>query len=138
MFLADGRVYFVDENSGDLFSMAWNNGAPTGSTTLEDNNVDWRARALFLAIAPSVNAAPTAVIAAPSCDDNVCEFDGTGSSDTDGTIVSHEWDFGDGGLVGTGASTSHTYTAGGNYTVTLTVTDDDGAIDTAQSRRQPV
>ena len=49
MFLTDGRLYFVDENSGDLSSMAWSNGAPTGSTTLEDNTADWRARALFLA-----------------------------------------------------------------------------------------
>jgi PKD repeat protein len=132
MFLTDGRLYFVDETSGNLSSMAWNNGAPTGSTTLEDNTADWRARALFLANASIVNTPPTAVIAAPSCDDNVCEFDGTGSSDTDGTIVSHEWNFGDGGLTGTGASTSHTYTAGGAYTVTLTVTDDQGATDTAQ------
>ena len=132
MFLADGRLYFVDENSGNLFSMAWNNGAPTGSATSENSTADWRARALFLALASSGNTPPTADIAAPICDDNVCEFDGTGSSDSDGTIVSHEWDFGDGGLTGTGASTSHTYTAGDTYTVTLTVTDDQGAIDTDQ------
>ena len=53
-------------------------------------------------------------------------FDGTGSTDPDGTITSYEWDFGDGSTGGT-ATPTHTYAADGNYTVTLTVTDDAGA-----------
>jgi PKD repeat protein len=53
-------------------------------------------------------------------------FDGAGSSDPNGTIVSYSWAFGD-GQSGSGAQTSHTYTAAGTYTVTLTVTDNDGA-----------
>ena len=52
-------------------------------------------------------------------------FDGTGSSDPDGTIVAYDWDFGDGGT-GTGVTPTHTYAAAGIYTVTLTVTDDGG------------
>jgi PKD repeat protein len=56
-------------------------------------------------------------------------FDGSGSSDTDGTIVSYAWDFGD-GATGTGAVVSHTYGAAGSYAATLTVTDDDGATAT--------
>ncbi|MDH3458376.1 MAG: PKD domain-containing protein, partial [Gemmatimonadota bacterium] len=56
-------------------------------------------------------------------------FDGSGSTDPDGTIVSYEWDFGD-GATGTGVSPSHTYAAAGTYDVTLTVTDNDGATDT--------
>ena len=55
------------------------------------------------------------------------QFDGTGSSDPDGTIVAYDWDFGDGNTA-TGATPSHTYAAAGNYTVTLTVTDDGGAL----------
>ncbi|UCB42209.1 MAG: PKD domain-containing protein [Dehalococcoidales bacterium] len=57
-------------------------------------------------------------------------FDGSGSSDQDGTIVSYDWDFGDGGM-GTGVSPSYTYAASGVYTVTLTVTDNDGLTDTS-------
>ena len=56
-------------------------------------------------------------------------FDGSGSSDSDGTIVTYEWTFGD-GSIGSGISTSHTYATAGTYAVTLTVTDDDGATGT--------
>ncbi|MDH3810279.1 MAG: PKD domain-containing protein [Gammaproteobacteria bacterium] len=52
-------------------------------------------------------------------------FDGTASSDADGTIVSYVWDFGDGG-VASGPSPTHSYSVDGNFTVTLTATDNDG------------
>jgi hypothetical protein len=52
-------------------------------------------------------------------------FDGTGSYDPDGNIVSYEWDFGD-GTSGGGPKPSHIYMQAGTYTVTLTVTDNDG------------
>ena len=50
------------------------------------------------------------------------------SSDQDGVIVAWNWTFGDGG-VSTNVDPSHQYANGGSYTVTLTVTDDDGATD---------
>ena len=59
----------------------------------------------------------------------VASFDGSGSSDADGTIASYAWDFGD-GATGTGAKPDHTYATAGDYTVALTVTDNDGATDT--------
>ncbi|MFE8034611.1 S8 family serine peptidase, partial [Thiohalocapsa marina] len=60
-------------------------------------------------------------------------FDGTGSTDTDGTIVAYAWDFGD-GQTGSGSTPSHTYASAGDYEVTLIVTDNDGAIsDEARS-----
>ncbi|MEL6591454.1 MAG: PKD domain-containing protein, partial [Bacteroidota bacterium] len=45
-------------------------------------------------------------------------------------IVSYDWDYGDGN-VGTGANPTHTYTAGGNYPVSLVVTDAEGCTATA-------
>jgi PKD repeat protein len=64
-----------------------------------------------------------------TCSDLSCAFDGTASSDSDGTIV-HTWDFGDGSSA-SGATPSHAYAAAGSYQVTLTVTDDRGATGSA-------
>ncbi|MEM7219920.1 MAG: PKD domain-containing protein, partial [Pseudomonadota bacterium] len=52
-------------------------------------------------------------------------FDASGSSDSNGSIVAYDWDFGDGNT-STDAMPSHTYSVGGDFTVTLTVTDNDG------------
>jgi PKD repeat protein len=54
------------------------------------------------------------------------------STDPDGTIVSWLWNFGDGNT-STLQNPTHTYATGGTYTVTLTVTDNDGATDTASA-----
>ncbi len=50
------------------------------------------------------------------------------STDSDGSVVGWDWDFGD-GSTSTTQNPSHTYGSDGTYTVTLTVTDDDGATD---------
>ncbi len=52
-------------------------------------------------------------------------FDGSASTDTDGTVESYSWDFGDGNT-GDGAQVTHVYASTGSFNVTLTVTDDDG------------
>ncbi len=64
---------------------------------------------------PLVGAAPLTVA-----------VNGSGSSDSDGTIVGYAWTFGDGGTA-SGVTASHVYTTVGTYTITLTVTDNSGA-----------
>jgi hypothetical protein len=56
-------------------------------------------------------------------------FNGSRSSDPDGTIITWFWVFGD-TTSGTGKTVNHTFLKTGTYTVTLTVTDDDGATHT--------
>lgn len=58
-------------------------------------------------------------------------FDASGSSDSDGSVASYEWDWtSDGSYEGSGETATHSYGSPGTYTVTLRVTDDDGATDT--------
>lgn len=53
------------------------------------------------------------------------QFNGSGSIPGDGGIESYEWEFGD-GSTGSGPKPSHSYAAVGEFTVTLTLTDDAG------------
>ena len=61
-------------------------------------------------------------------------FNASESCDPDGTIVSYYWDFGD-DTNATGVVVEHAYSDNGNYLVTLTVTDDDGATATATAAK---
>jgi putative cell wall-binding protein/subtilisin family serine protease/plastocyanin len=79
----------------------------------------------------SANIPPTANTSATPTDGTAplkVTFDGSGSSDSDGTIESYSWT--DGTLTATGETAIMTFTNPGLYTVTLTVTDDDGATNT--------
>jgi PKD repeat protein len=62
--------------------------------------------------------------AAPEAGQSVA-FDGSSSSDSDGSIVAYAWNFGD-GHTASGRNPTHTFTQAGTYTVTLTVTDSGG------------
>jgi len=81
---------------------------------------------------PVVNLSPVASFTrTPSSGDSPLEvdFDGSASTDPDGTIVSYQWSFGDGASA-SGVTTTHTYTATTtrSFTATLTVTDNGGKI----------
>ncbi|MFI6518294.1 PKD domain-containing protein [Spirillospora sp. NPDC050679] len=127
MFVSGGTLYYVNNGDGKLYKVAFSAaGAPSGSPTLAANG-DWRGRAVFL-YAGVPNQKPAAAFTS-DCDQLKCGFNGSASSDPDGSIASYQWDFGDGGSA-TGATPEHTYAAAGTYTVKLTVTDDKGATAT--------
>jgi PKD repeat protein len=68
---------------------------------------------------------------APEVDETVT-FDASNSSDPDGTILNHSWNFGDGTTENQtgGVTTIHSYTLEGSYNVTLTVKDNDQLTNT--------
>jgi PKD repeat protein len=79
------------------------------------------------------NVAPTAVASADVTDGDgplAVQFTGSDSHDDDGSIVAYSWDFGDGSGTVTIADPDHTY-APGQYTATLTVTDNNGITSTS-------
>jgi hypothetical protein len=56
-------------------------------------------------------------------------FDSSYSYDPDGDIVSYKWDFGD-ETAGNGMIIDHVYSRSGSFSVSLTVTDRENAVDT--------
>ena len=56
-------------------------------------------------------------------------FNASSSSDSDGSIIIYTWNFKDGDT-GNGETISHTFSSAGSYTVSLIITDNDGAADT--------
>jgi PKD repeat protein len=77
-------------------------------------------------------ATPTASFIA-SCDLLACSFDASQSSSPNGPITAWDWDFGD-GTSGAGAGPQHTFARAGTYQVSLTVTDNLGAMGTVTSQ----
>ncbi|AGB15766.1 PKD domain protein,LVIVD repeat protein [Halovivax ruber XH-70] len=64
---------------------------------------------------------------APAVGETV-SFDGSASTDPDGSITGYEWNLGDGTTM-SGETVEHSYDTAGEYTVELTVTDDSGSSD---------
>src|SRR6266576_3888557 len=125
---ADGRM----QDDGDYYR------SPGGETINPQWTWDFQhastAVLTVLELKPGTNAAnqpPTANFTS-SCSALACSFTST-SSDPDGSIASYAWTFGD-GATSTAQNPSHTYAAGGTYTVTLTVTDNQGAQSAPTSR----
>jgi len=123
---------FGDESTGSgaqpthTYAMA---GDFTVTLVVNDGFVDSAASTTTAAItAPPMNLAPVANPGGPyeSRPGQAVVFDGSASSDPNGDMLAYAWDFGDGSF-GDGVAPSHTYTAVGTYTVTLTV--NDGEVD---------
>jgi PKD repeat protein len=133
----DGTILTYDWDFGDGNTgsglLAQNTYAVAGPYTVtltvtDDDGDSDTETATVTATDPPPNQPPTAAFTS-TVDDLTVTFDATDSEDLDGTIVTYDWDFGD-GLSGAGITTPHTYAEAGDYTVTLTVTDDDGDFDT--------
>jgi parallel beta-helix repeat protein len=81
-----------------------------------------------------INNPPVAYFDAPATasPDQEINFDASLSNDTDGTIVGYRWDFDSDGTFDTDwlptPVSTYTFTAGGNYVVTLEVMDDKDAV----------
>jgi PKD repeat protein len=116
------------------------NFAPTGSTTYASNfNIpsnDPDEDLVSVSLQGTGNYPPTADAGGPyaETEGQSVILDGSGSSDTGGSIVQYEWDVDDDGTYEYSTSSptqSHTYDQDGIYTVRLRVTDNLGATDEA-------
>ena len=99
------------------------------SFTVQNDNFEWSEAATRTLI---INILPTAKPGGPYLGSvkTPLTLDGSGSTDTDGSITGYKWVFGD-GASSTEIKPKHTYLHAGTYTVTLTVTDNRGATGAA-------
>ena len=139
----DGDIEFYRWNFGDgtseILSVSpthvyYSNGTYDVTLTVIDNNGTSAMEIVQVTISSSAtgNQSPVADHGGPYHGKvgDVINFDGSGSYDPDGTIVTWYWNFGD-GYTSTQQKPTHSYSTAGNYTVTLTVTDQNGAEGTA-------
>jgi len=108
-------------------------GTYTVTLTVTDNQGGTGVQTLEIGVSTDPNIAPTAALTASETSGVApltVSFDGSGSSDIDGTIVGYSWNFGN-GQSGSGLTPSATYAIPGSYPVVLTVTDNKGATSTA-------
>ena len=141
-FVAGGKLYYAQTN-GALYSATWDQAAHgTGDRAPRCSSPvpapGWTSRAMFpyQAVPAPLNEAPVAN-AAVSCDQLVCTFNGTTSTDPENGPLTYDWDFGDGTAHGTGATTTHTYADAGDRTATLVVTDNKGATSSITKTASP-
>jgi PKD repeat protein len=133
------------DSSGTIASYAWNfgDGVTGAGITASHTYAVGNSYNVTLTVADTtgangtqttvvnVNTPPVASFTF-ACSGLTCSFNGSGSRDYDGTITSYAWNFGD-GTAASGPAVTHTYAAGGQYTVSLTVMDNAGATN-AQSQ----
>jgi PKD repeat protein len=127
---SDGRVTAWSWDFGDGESSSNQNPSHTygdgGTYTVRLTVTDDRGGTGSASRSVTLNRRPVADPGGPYRSQDVVRFDGSGSADPDRDALTYAWDFGD-GATGTGVAPTHTYTKDGKYTVTLVVTDADGA-----------
>ncbi|MFL6179801.1 MAG: PKD domain-containing protein [Actinomycetes bacterium] len=133
---ADGAIddYSVDYGDGTTLHGVTTQHSYTAdgtydiTLTVTDNRgmTSTKTRQVTVAQPPNVDPAADFTF---SCWGLDCDFDGTASSDSDGSIVGYTWDFGDLGS-DTVDKPNHVFGSGDTYDVSLTVTDNRGGTDT--------
>ncbi len=128
MFLTStGDLYFADSVTGALKRAKLASNKVRGPATVVNTEIDWRSNALFLSsqwATIATNVPPTAAFST-KCTGLDCVVNASKSADADGGVVDYSIDFGDGTVV-TGKSAQHQYGGDGDYSVTVTVTDNRG------------
>jgi PKD repeat protein len=101
--------------------------AGTYATRLTVVDDDGATAVVTNALTVVANQAPTAAFTV-SCTGRDCSVDGSTSTDVDGAVTALVWGWGDGTANGAGSTATHSYTTSGAKTITLAVTDNEGAI----------
>ncbi|MBI5525227.1 MAG: PKD domain-containing protein [Deltaproteobacteria bacterium] len=103
------------------------------TVTVEVTDNDGSTGSVSLQVLVTENVPPAALLTGPAVAriNQVVTFDASLSADSDGSIASFAFDFGDGTAVAGVSSASHAFASAGPYTVKVEVTDNDGAKATA-------
>ena len=130
-----GKIVLTNE-SGEAFDIltlgSWDKDVDTVTVTTTAGAIT---SSIAIKVITPPNIFPTANFTYSPSDPKVGDwvtFNASSSYDADGTIVKYSWDFGD-ALTGMGKIVTHPYSTSGDKTVTLTVTDDDGATASTSS-----
>jgi len=117
---AGGAMHDVTEDN-----RRWNSITATSFTFSHTfNSVE---EVLYYCTVHSSDPVPPVANFTSSCTDLACNFTDQ-STDSDGSIASRSWDFGD-GASSSQRNPAHSYTAAGTFNVELTVTDNDEQSD---------
>ncbi len=125
----DGATADVSHPSHSYTVTAPTDFTVTLTVTDDEGATDVETQTVSVAPAPLPNTPPTAGFT-HSCEATTCSFTSTSTDVAPGSIATHAWTFGDGASADVNnPSHSYTVTEPTDFTVTLTVTDDQGATD---------